>query len=266
MKFLMIGAHPDDMDLRCGGLTLQLVPKGHEVRFLSMTTGNAGHQSMNRELLREARLHEMERAGTIFGVRYDTLGAEDGYLTADIPTRDRLIRYMRGYAPDVVITHRTCDYHPDHRAAGQLVNDCSYLIGVPLICPDLPIPSKPPVILSCEDGFTVPVPFRVDIAVPCDNVIEQKITGCLQHYSQFYEWLPYDGKWTDVLEADNEAEKTKLLRKRLAIRFAKTPARYPDLFDRNVHYGEVFQIDEYGGKMTDEIMEAMTGRETVVFE
>ena len=69
--------------------------------------------------------------------------------------------------PDVIITHRSCDYHPDHRACGQLVCDCSYMVGVPLFCPDVPALRKAPVILFTEDRFTQPAPFRADIAVAC---------------------------------------------------------------------------------------------------
>jgi LmbE family N-acetylglucosaminyl deacetylase len=58
----MIGAHPDDTDLRCGGLAIRLAGRGHEVRFLSLTSGNAGHQSMSREALRLRRLSEMAEA------------------------------------------------------------------------------------------------------------------------------------------------------------------------------------------------------------
>ena len=259
MKFLMIGAHPDDTDLRCGGLAIQLVRHGHQVRFLSLTTGNAGHQSMSRDELRQRRQIEMTEAGKVYGVRYDTLGIDDGYLTADIPTREKLLRYIRHYAPDVIFTHRTCDYHPDHRAAGQLVNDCSYMVCVPLVCPDAPAPRDPPVILAYEDGFTVPAPFRADIAVCCDDVINRKIEGVLKHVSQFYEWLAYNNHWDAVLNAQTDEEKKAYLTEGLKMRFSGPVKRYPEKFAAGAQYGEVFQIDEYGGKMTDEIMSAITG-------
>ena len=259
MRFLMIGAHPDDTDLRCGGLAIRLAGRGHEVRLLSLTSGDAGHQSMSRETLRLRRLSEMAEAAKVYGIRYDTLGIEDGYLTADIPTREKVMRYIRNFAPDVIFTHRTCDYHPDHRAAGQLVNDCSYLICVPLVCPDAPAPRDPPVILAYEDEFTSPAPFRADIAVCCDSVIDRKIEGVLQHVSQFYEWLAYNNHWDPVLNAATDEEKTAILTEGLKMRFAGPVMRFPDKFPSGAKYGEVYQIDEYGGKMTDEIMAVLTG-------
>ncbi|MBQ8136568.1 MAG: PIG-L family deacetylase [Clostridia bacterium] len=259
LSFLMIGAHPDDMDFQCGGLAILLKRRGHIARFLSMTNGNSGHQSMSKEDLRIQRAQERILAGKEYGVVYDTLDEEDGYLTANLDTRDKLLRYIRSVDPDVIITHRTNDYHPDHRATGQLVNDCSYLIRVPLVCQDTPAMKKTPVILSCEDQFSFPVPFRADIGVNCDDVIEQKIRGALKHESQLYEWLPYDGNWTEVLQAETREEKTALVTERLKAFFSAPVEHCPQAFRPGVRYGEAFQIDEYGGQMTDEILSAMTG-------
>ena len=259
LTFLMIGAHPDDMDLRASGLAMRLIERGHKAVFLSVTNGNAGHMSMDREALRLRRQKEMADAAAVYGLQYDTLDLDNGYLTADIPTREKLMRYIRKVRPDVIITHRSCDYHPDHRACGQLVNDCSYLVGVPLFCPDVPALRKAPVILFSEDGFTLPAPFRADVSVPCDAYIERKIQGLLQHKSQFYEWLPFDGNWTEVLNSKTEEEATEHLKNRMRERFSQTVKTFPQSFPEDTQYGEVFQIDEYGGEMTEEIRKAMEG-------
>lgn len=258
LTFLMIGAHPDDMDLRAGGLAVRLRQKGHQVIFLSATNGNAGHMSMSRDALRCRHMQEMAEAAKVYGIRYETLDIDDGYLTPDIPTRETLLRYIRREKPDVIITHRSCDYHPDHRACGQLVCDCSYLVGVPLLCPDVPALRTAPVILFTEDRFTSPAPFRCDIAIPCDDVIDQKMRGVLCHRSQFYEWLPYDGHWEEVLNSQTDEEATQLLTVRHLKRFSAPVQRFPDCFPAGTRYGEVFQLDEYGGSMTDEIRQAMT--------
>ena len=257
--FLMIGAHPDDMDLRCGGLATRLKRKGHNVIFLSMTNGNAGHMSMEKDVLRERRLSEMREAALRYGgIRYETFDIDDGYLAADIPTRDRLIRFIRKETPDVIITHRTCDYHPDHRACGQLVCDSCYLVGVPMICPDTPAMGKHPAILSCEDRFSMPVPFRPDVCVPIDDAIEAKVQGMLCHASQMYEWLPYDGHWQDVLSAPDRESQTEALRDRFHKRFSATVKRFPDSFPRGTVYGEAFQRDEYGTPLSEELYRVMT--------
>ena len=257
LTFLMIGAHPDDMDLRASGLAMRLIEKGHRAVFLSVTNGNAGHMTMEKEALRLRRRQEMADAASVFGLRYDTLDIDDGYLTADIPTREKLMRYIRGVRPDVIVTHRSCDYHPDHRACGQLVCDCSYLVGVPMFCPDAPAMRKAPVILFSEDRFSTPAPFRADIGVNCDSCIDRKIKGTLRHESQFYEWLAYDGNWTEVLNSKTKEEATVYLEDALRQRFSRPVVRFPERFPAGTRYGEVFQIDEYGGEITDEIRQAM---------
>ncbi len=258
--FLMIGAHPDDMDLRCGGLACSLCARGHEAVFLSMTNGDAGHMSDDPAVLRERRLAEMREAALAYGgIRYETMDVHDGYLAPDIPTRDRLIRYIRALRPDVIITHRSCDYHPDHRACGQLVNDSSYLVGVPLVCPDVPALRYHPAILFCEDRFTSPAPFRPDVCVPGDDTIDRKMRGLLAHRSQLYEWLPYDGHWEDVLSCATEEEMTAALDARFRRRFAATVRRFPDRFPQGTVYGEAFQVDEYGGPLTEELRAVMLG-------
>ena len=259
LKFLMIGAHPDDMDLRCGGLASLLTERGHEAVFLSIANGNAGHMSMDAAALRLRRRGEMIEAGKVYGVRYDTLDIDDCTVVADLPTRERLLRYIRRENPDAIVTHRSCDYHADHRACGQLVMDCSYLLQVPMYCPDTPALRHAPVVLYCEDRFTSPAPFRADIAVNCDPVIERKIEGVMKHRSQLLEWLPYDGHWEEVLAAKTEEEAFERVVARERERFAAPVKRFPDRFPAGTTYGEVYQIDEYGGKMTDEIRRAMEG-------
>ena len=257
-RFLVIGAHPDDCDLLAAGLTLKLRQKGHEVFFLSATDGSAGHQTMSREELIACRADEAARAGKVLGVTYETLPIPDGELTADLKYRRMLMKRIREIAPDVILTHRTCDYHPDHRACGQLVMDCSYLVSVPLFCPEVPALRNAPVILSLWDRFQNPVPFRADICIPIDNVLEKKIEATLCHVSQFYEWLPWVGHQEDVLSAQTFEEKTERLHERLRQRFS-TPAKlYADKLPEGTQYAEAFEWNEYGGALTEEIVEVIT--------
>ena len=68
------------------------------------------------------------------------------------------------FNPELVISHRPNDYHADHRAAGQLVQDASYLLTVPHECPDTPAMRFMPVIMYYEDRFVNP-PFRADLVI-----------------------------------------------------------------------------------------------------
>lgn len=144
LRAMMIGAHPDDVDICTCGITKRLVSKGCIVRFVSMTTGNAGHQTMRGEELIKTRAAEAQKSAAYLGATYEILPFDDGRLTPSLEARETLMRTIRNFKPDVIFTNRACDYHPDHRATGQLVQDCSYLMGVPAICPDTPVLRKTP--------------------------------------------------------------------------------------------------------------------------
>jgi len=188
-RYLAVCAHPDDMELRMGGTLWKLCRAGHEVRIVSLTNGNAGHRSMRPEALAERRRREAGKVAALCGLQYDILDIPDGRLEVTLENRERLIRLVRRFDPDVVFTFRTCDYHPDHRATAQLVQDASYLLGVPLICPDTPIDDRRPVVLLVHDTFKKPCPFSADLAVAVEDVLDEKAGMCACHESQFFEWL-----------------------------------------------------------------------------
>ena len=258
-RFMMIGAHPDDMELRCGGLAMRLRQAGHEVMFLSMTDGGAGHHEMMREALMQRRGEEAAAAARVLGVGHRILPIPDGQLEPTLAIREILIREIRAFAPHVILTHRNVDYHPDHRVCGQLVMDSAYMMNVPLCCPDVPCPQIVPAILSVWDGFTRPAPFQPDVFVPVDDFVERKIDAVLCHVSQFYEWLPYIEGWTAIQAADSMEKKTALLRDMLHSRFAREARLYPGMCPEGVRYAETFEWNEYGAELTDELRRAMTG-------
>lgn len=258
LRFLMIGAHPDDADLLCGGLALCMREKGHAVRFISMTDGSAGHHWMEREPLAKRRGEEVAAVEKLFDIEYKVMPVPDGTLEPTLEMRELLTREIRSYKPDVIITHRTVDYHPDHRACGQLVMDCSYMMRVPLFCPDAPCPDKTPVILSAWDRFQKPLPFQPDLAVAYDRFVDTKIKGCMSHVSQYYEWLPYIGGWENINNAPTFEEKTTLLWEYFYNRFSGNARLYPELVPEGAHYIETFEWNEYGAPLTEELRREMT--------
>lgn len=257
-RFLMVGAHPDDMELRCGGLALALRQKGHRVMFLSMTDGSAGHQSLDRDTMARRRREEAAATAKVLDIDYTVMPIADAALEPTLQVREMLMRQIRIFAPHVILTHRTNDYHPDHRACGQLVMDCAYLVNVPLFCPESPCPPYAPVILSVWDSFTRPLPFQPDLVVPIDAYVEKKLSGCLCHVSQFYEWLPHINGWTQIQAAPTFEEKTKLLSEYLMDRFANEVRMYPQQMPEGVKYAEVFQWNEYGAPLTEELRRVIT--------
>ena len=258
LKVLMIGAHPDDCDICGGGLAIKYVAAGHEVRFLSVCNGCGGHHEMKPKEIAERRYGESRAVAALLGITYDVWDIPDCEVMADLETRKKLINYIREFNPDIIFTHRTNDYHPDHRACGQLVMDCAYMVRVPLFCPDTPCPAYEPAILSVWDGFTRPLPFVPDLVVPIDPFVEQKMDGCLCHESQFYEWLPHINGWTEIQAAQTREEKTRMLKEILYDRFAQEAKMYPQQLPEGTQYAESFQWNEYGAPLSDELRRVMT--------
>lgn len=279
MKILMIGAHQDDNEFRCGGLASKYVKMGYEVRFLSLCNGCGGHHIMTPEETTARRAKESAAVAELLGITYDVWDIDDCNIVADLPTRKRLIRYIREFNPDLIISHRLNDYHADHRAAGQLVQDASYLLTVPHECPEVPAMRFMPVIMYNEDGFKNPE-FKADIVIDMDDEIDTKLKIADLNVSQVYEWLPYNEGEGEVptdkaerfewlkgmnITAETTDEEVIAAKRGYAVRFAKTAARFrKELIEKygfergsKIRYAEAFELCEYGEKLTDELKKAL---------
>jgi len=252
MKVMVIGAHPDDPDVHCGATAALLAAKGARVVFVSLTNGDKGHHTMTSADLAKRRLGETQAAAKAYGIeRYVVLDHPDCELTADLDTRRELTRIVREFGPHVIFTHRTCDYHADHRATGQLVMDMTYLLGVPLWCPEVPIPAEKPVVYYLRDGFEHPEPLRADLAVPLTpESIDRQIEGLSCHVSQFFEWLPFDMG----IEGEVPARDDRAAVKAYIDRYWIEPR---SAFDARRHglkcsHAEIFGLSEYGREPTAE--------------
>jgi LmbE family N-acetylglucosaminyl deacetylase len=253
IRALMIGAHPDDCEFRTGGLAAKYRQRGDVVKFVSATNGNAGHHEMGGGPLARRRLEETRRVAEVADIEYEVLDIPDGQLETDLATRERFIRLIREFKPDLVFTHRPNDYHPDHRRTGILVQDASYLIRVPNICAQTPHLTTTPIILYMQDNFQKPNPFTADVVVAVDDVMEQKARMLHCHTSQMYEWLAYDADYLDELPS-GDAERVAWMRERTlrrdghaADRFREQLiARYGEERGRAVRAVEAFEVSEYG--------------------
>jgi len=191
IRAMMIGAHPDDCDFRCGGLALKYARAGHKVKFLAMCNGDGGHHILTSEEIAKRRRKESLAVAEFANIDYDVWeDSSDCVLYADLKTRARLVREIRKFNPDIIFCSRPNDYHADHRNASILVQDASYLLIVPHYCPDVPAMKQTPAILYFYDHFQNP-PFKADIAVDIDDVIDDKFKMLSMDESQVYEWLPH---------------------------------------------------------------------------
>lgn len=258
---LVIGAHPDDADFKAGGIACKYASHGDHVRFISMTNGGAGHHEQAGRRLVERRRSEAESAADHAGIEYSVLDNRDGELQPSLENRRALIRLLRSAKPDLVLTHRPNDYHPDHRYTSRLVQDAAYMVTVPNVCPDTPPLETNPVIGYLDDEFQKPVPFEPDVVVAVDDVIDQKFGMLDAHESQVYEWLPANQGILDQVPADESDRRewleTGALREiaameRVADRFRdRLVERYGERAGRNVQYAEAFEGCEYGAPLDE---------------
>jgi LmbE family N-acetylglucosaminyl deacetylase len=200
LRVIVFGAHPDDCDETTGGTAALWAANGHAVKFVSLTNGDAGHQSEGGGALAKRRRAEAQEAGRRLGIaEYEVLDNHDGELEPTLAVRQQVIRRIRQWNADVVIAPRPNDYHPDHRYTGVVVQDSAYMVMVPNVCPDTPPLRRNPVFFYAQDRFQRPNPFRPDVAVAIDSVFEKKVRALDAHLSQVYEWLPWvEGKLDSV--------------------------------------------------------------------
>ena len=250
LRILMIGAHPDDCDIKAGGTAALYVQMGHEVKFLAVTNGDAGHMEMGGGILAKRRYEETQEVARRLGIQYDVLDNHDGELLPTLEIRLDVIRKIREWNADVVISHRPNDYHPDHRYTGVLVQDAAFMVGVPNIAADTPPLRKNPVFLYYQDNFQKPNPFSPDIAIDIPAVIDKKIDAWDAHVSQFYEWLPWIGNETDPIPEGKE-ERIAWLKSKRALAPNPTVQKaletwYGKEKASQVKFAEAFEICEYG--------------------
>lgn len=191
-RLLVLGAHPDDAEFHAGGLASIYRLLGRVVKLVSVTDGSVGHHERSPEQLVGIRRQEAAAAGRVIGAAYETWEFPDGRLEPTLEVRHRIICEIREFQPDLILTHRTCDYHPDHRAVGQCVQDASYMVTVPHIVPEVAALRRCPVIAYMGDLFTRPVRFRADVLIDVTELHESIAQMMACHQSQLFEWLAYE--------------------------------------------------------------------------
>jgi LmbE family N-acetylglucosaminyl deacetylase len=256
LQIIMIGAHPDDCDIKSGGTAALFIAMGHKVKFLSVTNGDAGHMKEGGGMLAQRRLEETKEVSRRLGVSYEVLDNHDGELLPTLAIRMEVIKRIREWNADVVIAPRSNDYHPDHRYTGILVQDAAFMVGVPNIASDSPPLRKNPVFLYFQDNFKKPNPFQPDIAVDISSVIDKKVYSLDAHQSQFYEWLPWIGGYENQVPK-GQSERLAWIKKlrgsgiNPAVK-SSLEKWYGTAKAEQVSFAESFEICEYGSRPSEE--------------
>ena len=254
LKVMFVGAHPDDPDVRCSGFARTLVEAGHRVRFVALCNGNKGHQFMTSEAVGKRRYGESRNVIRTLGIEdYIVCDTPDCELEPTLAERRRLTRIIREFGPNIIVTHRPNDYHCDHRAASALVQDATYLVGVPLWCPEVPVPDTIPTVFYMGDRFTQPNPFRPDYVLDVSKHEETIVRTFACHESQMFEWLvPEHGFSLDDVPPETDVQGRLEFVRKSALHLV---ADYANAFDTAVEKAypgrrpqlvEVYEKSEYG--------------------
>ena len=182
VDILAIGAHPDDIELICGGTLIRSQALGRTTGILDLAAGELASRGTP-----ELRAKEAAKAATVMGVSIrENAGLPDGGIQNTPDNRTRLALVIRRLQPSVVITHSLHGRHPDHPVVAQLVRDACFVSGLKKIEPKLP-PHRPRKVLhalSFREDNQKPT-FVVDITEAFEKKLEA--IGCYE--SQFGEAL-----------------------------------------------------------------------------
>jgi LmbE family N-acetylglucosaminyl deacetylase len=254
LRIICFGAHPDDCELKAGGVGAMWAAKGHKVKFVSVTNGDIGHWRESGPALARRRKAEVEAADKSLGVETEILDIHDGELEPTLANRKTVTRLIREWKADIVMSHRPNDYHPDHRYTGVLVQDAAFMVAVPKFIPETPPLKSNPVFFFYSDRFQKPNPFKPNIVVAIDSVMAKKVAALERMESQFYEGganggpelVPDDPKAQAKRKAavragfqNRDRAVARQFRDKLAEFYGKDPST-------KVEFAEAFEVCEYG--------------------
>ena len=198
-KAMVIMAHPDDVEFACAGTVARWVKEGATVAYVLCTSGDVGiaDKGMTKEKAAQIREVEQSAAAEVVGVKEVVFLREpDGMLVNTLDLRKRLVREIRRFKPEVVITMDPTivwsreDYvnHPDHRAAGMATIDAVFpAAGQPNLFEEL-----------AEEGLTAHKVRKLyatnwneaSVFVDISETMDLKIEALRKHVSQMKDWDP----------------------------------------------------------------------------
>lgn len=254
LRIIAFGAHPDDCELQAGGTAAMWASKGHKVKFVSVTNGDIGHWKEAGGPLANRRKAEVEEAARILGIVTEVLDIHDGELLPTLENRKLITKAIREWKADLVLGPRPNDYHPDHRYTGILVQDAAYMVTVPFFCPDVPHMTSNPVFMYYPDRFLKPNPFKPNVVVATDRVIEKRLDALDAMPSQFYEGGANGSAALVPTDPEKKKERARQVREGFARRYQSQAQRFRKEIEQwygaekagAIKYAEGFEICEYG--------------------
>ena len=180
LDVLVFGAHPDDVELGCGGTVAKMVAHGKKVAIVDLTQGELGTRGSA-----ELREQEANAAAEILGVKTRlNLGLKDGFFQCDLDSLHSVVEVIRKYKPSIVIANALADRHPDHGRGAELVAQACFLSGLKKVeTPDYPEVHRPTALYHyIQDFERIP-----DLVVDITGYEKQKMNAIQAYRSQFFD-------------------------------------------------------------------------------
>lgn len=201
MRYLAIGAHPDDLELRCFGTLAKLKAQGHAIGVCNIANGSLGHVTIPPEKLKVIRHAEAAAAAALIGAEHFVADVDD--MTLDRHNQaviQRVAEIIRRFRPDVIFTNDPNDYHPDHIEASWLVFHASFSSSLPNYQTDSA--NHPVVPLIYYFDTAKGLHFEPTEFVDITDYMDLRLQAFLCHQSQL--------EWLQSHTHANAAEKTKI--------------------------------------------------------
>jgi len=177
IDFLAFGAHPDDIELCCGGTLIKLAQHGYKTAAITLTRGESGTRGTP-----EIRRQEFDRAAEIMLTSvHRMLDMPDGAIAETEENKLKLVRVIRELQPRVVATLHWEARHPDHVHSSYLVREASFIAGLKSLDTGQPH-WRPYKVIYYPERYEMPPSFIVDIS----NTFEEKMRAVRAHESQFH--------------------------------------------------------------------------------
>ncbi len=189
---LALMAHPDDAEIFCGGVLIQLTEAGWDVHIATMTPGDCGTVTDNAWRISAIRTEEADRAAAMIGAHYYCLDERDGLVVYDKPTIRKATDLLRRVTPTLMFTHPHDDYMQDHEMTSRVARMASFLYAAPNASPFVLHPEAGiPHLYYCDPmegrdhlGREVTPTTTIDVS----GVMDRKVEMLSSHASQ-REWL-----------------------------------------------------------------------------